>query len=893
MIRKGVYRLWGVALFSSLLILIFIGLGLKLTPADAAIGGYTFEVDTTSDLPDFQLVDHLCSTQQGHCSLRAAIQQANYEAGPDTIILPIGTYVLTRTGTAEDNAATGDLDIYDSLTILGAGNSITRVDANSIDRVFHIFGSERGGVTVTLQSMTIENGLLPDNAGFYDRDGGGIYFSNYDSEWLPGSLTLQNVNVRTNQASNGNSGSSNTESGGKGGGIYSLGDLILNYSQVEFNLAGNGAAGSSYNGSGGDGGGIYAQGSLILNHSTVEYNWAGRGGPEVAGSWAAGTGGDGGGIVFDWYDGDVTITDSLIRYNHAGSGGSSTAATGGSGGHGGGFWGRFHILTMTSSQVNYNNAGQSGSGLNESTSGWPKGGQGGGIWVQNYFFRPTSGVVDLTNVYFIGNQAGNGSGLGAWGGDGGAIYYYYDGDYLGSLDITDCLFTNNHAGDGADGDERGGYGGAGGALYLNKVPVTINQSRFTGNQGGDGGSATSYGGYGGGGGAIRNYYHSSWGGSTLTITNSTLNSNSAGDGGNGATPGIGGTGGGIHSARSWVPTINRSTINNNHAGAGGTGGTRLFSGDGGGVYAYEALTMNSSTISGNWTLDGSDTASGRGGGVYGGGTILNSTITNNTTSIHSPNAVAGPSMGRSIIAGNLPSDCTWINSIGYNLVGTSCGGTVGTDIIGIDPKLGPLQDNGGPTKTHALQSGSPAIEAGDPSSCPSVDQRGYNRPVDNDGDGTAVCDIGSVEAQFVESTTVYGLIETIATSFGATGVTITRTLGTTDPMTVTVTLNNESPGGGTPDPGEMGSWWNISAYVNTGLGLDLGFCYTDDQLGVLVESALQVYSNDGNGWTNQGGSVDESNNCVYVEGITTLSEWTLATSTPVSDKRIYLPLILK
>ena len=66
--------------------------------------------------------------------------------------------------------------------------------------------------------------------------------------------------------------------------------------------------------------------------------------------------------------------------------------------------------------------------------------------------------------------------------------------------------------------------------------------------------------------------------------------------------------------------------------------------------------------------------------------------------------------------------------------------------------LGPLKNNGGPTQTHALVAGSPAIDAGNPNGCRDnsgallqTDQRGFPRNVDGNGDGTARCDIGAVE----------------------------------------------------------------------------------------------------------------------------------------------------
>jgi hypothetical protein len=73
------------------------------------------------------------------------------------------------------------------------------------------------------------------------------------------------------------------------------------------------------------------------------------------------------------------------------------------------------------------------------------------------------------------------------------------------------------------------------------------------------------------------------------------------------------------------------------------------------------------------------------------------------------------------------------------------GDLVGTPGQPMEPLIGPLQSNGGPTWTHALLPGSPAIDAGTPSRCPTADQRGYARPEDGDGDGNPICDIGAFE----------------------------------------------------------------------------------------------------------------------------------------------------
>ena len=148
------------------------------------------------------------------------------------------------------------------------------------------------------------------------------------------------------------------------------------------------------------------------------------------------------------------------------------------------------------------------------------------------------------------------------------------------------------------------------------------------------------------------------------------------------------------------------------------------------------LSLMNSTISGN-------KATGPGGGIVNSGgtsSLTNSTITNNSSDAKGGGVWADTAkLSNTVIADNMaPSAANCFansqpfTSVGHNLVGDlgGCNYTPGPgDITGIvDAKLGPLQDNGGPTFTHALKPGSPAIDAGDDSAAPNTDQRGVARP---------------------------------------------------------------------------------------------------------------------------------------------------------------------
>ena len=217
-------------------------------------------------------------------------------------------------------------------------------------------------------------------------------------------------------------------------------------------------------------------------------------------------------------------------------------------------------------------------------------------------------------------------------------------------------------------------------------------------------------------------------GDSLTLTNSTVSGNRAS-----------GSGGGIQSEGNSLTLINSTVSGNTSDGSAG------ILNDGG------TMTITNSTVSGN-------NAVFNGGGIFNFGasstvTLTNSTVTNNTAGQGGGgiNNSGTAILRNTIVAGNTASTgrdaLGTFSSQGNNLIGNTSGavGFGGSDILGRNPLLGPLQDNGGQTDTHALLSRSPAIDKGTNTGCPSTDQRGKARPADGNGDGKARCDIGSFE----------------------------------------------------------------------------------------------------------------------------------------------------
>lgn len=137
------------------LLTLMLALAVSLAPARSLRAAEaTFTVDSTRDESDAIPGDGLCASASGACTLRAAIMETNTLPGVDTIILPPGTYDLSIPGEGELAAATGDLNISDSVTLTGAGTGQTLIDGHGLDRLFETSGTASA---ITISKIQFRN----------------------------------------------------------------------------------------------------------------------------------------------------------------------------------------------------------------------------------------------------------------------------------------------------------------------------------------------------------------------------------------------------------------------------------------------------------------------------------------------------------------------------------------------------------------------------------------------------------------------------------------------------------------------------------------------------------------------------------------------------------------
>ena len=711
----------------------------------------------------------------GAGTLRDAITQANANPDADTIVF----------GTTGTITLASEIDITESVTITGAGT--VTLDGGGTNRIFEI-NNAASLLNVTLSGLTFQNGAA------LGADGGAILVS--DDE---------NLTIR-DSVFTGNTATEVAFTGGDGGALYFAGGVLQIFNTTFSQNDAANAGGAIYvdngtmlvqdsvftgNTSGADGGALYA-GELyggVFTGTTFSGNTAGDGGGaitfyginasiliddcDITGNTATNSGG---GLYANsfYYGSTLTIANSTITGNTAG-------------GDGGGvyFGDSDGTLKIISSTISNNTAADDGGGVyfeNDSeaavieitdssiTGNTATAGVGGGVHL--YL---DEGTANFTDTVITGNTAGDSG--------GGLAIFQNNTDLDGKVTIVGSTISGNTAAN--DG---------GGVLWSttsssNTGDLIIRDSNISGNVAttGDGGgvwieTGDFYGtilledttitgntadGRGGGLGLdVDDFY------SQIRIVGSTISGNTA----------TTGEGGGVFLLASGFyggVLISESTISGNTAGT-----------DGGGVYFYDdeadaALTIESSTISGNtaaddgggiWfysddgllvvknsTVSGNTATAGDGGGIYIDESneavqLLNSTIVFNTAGTAGGGISTNSGdvrISSSIISGNTAPDGNDLEGDGsdfyatFSLIGnTTIGGTstltdLGFNLFGVDPLLGPLADNGGPTFTHALLRGSPAINFGFNFAGTLYDQRGqpFLRTF---GDAT---DIGAFEFQ--------------------------------------------------------------------------------------------------------------------------------------------------
>ncbi len=655
------------------------------SPMTLTFGGTTYVVNSLEDIV----------TADGLLTLREAVQAANTNAVIGDA--PAGSALYTDLITFDASLVGGtivldgtQITISDDLMITGPGADDLTINGDARSRVFAVTDPTPGDgddVRVGIAGLKFTNGKTAS-------DGGAVLNESV--------LHLAGVSVTDSAAYD------------DGGGVYSTGQLIVAESRFEQNTT-NGSSSPS-------GGGIYCSAGMTLTNVEFTLNAAygdggaivNAGGALVASGltvWQNTSFGFGGGIVST--GGSMALSNSTISQNTAYTGGGGVKVAAGT-------------ATFTGVVLDRNVlvSGSGGGLLNESTAGITLDGctitgntasNGGGV------YDGVAGTLTINNTLIDGNAATS---------SGGGVWKHY-----GTLTVQDSTISGNSATAGGGGvysysgvltitdssvigNVLSGSSPTGGGIYAYSVTTTVTRSRISGNR-----LVSTGDGYGGG---VRAYY------GTLTVTDSTVADNVV-------SAASGGYGGGVYEYGNTV-SLTRSTVSGNSVYGGATS-------QGGGLYSGSTLNLVNSTVSGNRAY-GAALASGGGlylsstayitqstvalneaaygGGVYGGGRVRNSIIAGNRAEF------AGPDVQGAF-------DIT----SAYSLIGVIDGSTgldsgdhilYGVAVSPLWPGLGALADNGGYTLTHALLTGSLAVDAGsnamavDPSSNPlATDQRGQAR----------------------------------------------------------------------------------------------------------------------------------------------------------------------
>jgi CSLREA domain-containing protein len=592
----------GVALGGLLLVMSANAAGTRTAQASPTI---TFAVNTTLDEVDDNPGNGVCHTATNHCSLRAAVMEANNGSGA-TIIVPAGTYTLTL-------SANGDLEMRKDITLIGAGPNLTIIQGNPAgwtDRILRIRNDAKatvngvtiryghavndlgGGIYVVTGTLTLNNSVVESNTAEY-TGGGGIY--NNDQ------LTLTESSILSNSVGG--------QFGYYGGGIYNAAGsrVYLTRTLIQGNVSWGGTG--FYNDSGGQ---------AYLNFSTISSNHAITGGG--AGLWNNGTANliyvtltnnlaaEQGGGVYNGVGANAIIVDPFILHNTSSAGGGI-------------YTDMTSTLILASGSVSSNTANA---------------GPGGGLY-NNERAQSTIIAVDISH-----NQAqglyGDGSGVFSYGrllinaSNISNNTGHYGGGVAssGGLTLTQSTVANNSA-------------LAGGGLNFNGSGGYVDRSTISGNQAVEGGGIEASGDFTdkieidnstinsntsdyGGGAGIRNSVH-------LYLTNDTVSDNQTQ-----------GSGGGIYNVTGVIDVLNNVTIahntaDSNHDGFGDGGG--LYNEPGRGGYFYNSL------IAGN--IDTGGQAPDCGGGELTSEdynlihSTLGCTITGTTThNITGKNPLLGP-----------------------------------------------------------------------------------------------------------------------------------------------------------------------------------------------------------------------------------------------------------